>query len=164
MNTGQMLMTIGALAILSTIVLSMNRTYLNNETDMLKTEIGITAVSLATSVIEEANGKAFDKATDTMALAALDSLTLPSKLGPEAGEKRSTFNDFDDYNNLDTTLSYPNTGKFRITAKVFYTNPAKPDSNYNVKSWYKNIRVTVSSPSMKDTVKMGYVFSYFFFR
>jgi len=35
------------------------------EQDTLKAEIGIAAVSLATSVIEEAGGMAFDKNTDT---------------------------------------------------------------------------------------------------
>ena len=164
MNTGQTLLTLGALVILSTVVLSMNRTYLNDEKDTLKTEIGITAVSLATSLIQEAGGKAFDEKSDTTSLTVTDSLTAPSKLGPEAGETRATFDDFDDYNNLDTTISYPNTGQFHIHSTVFYTNPAKPDSNYNTKSWFKKIVVKVSSPSMTDTITMGYVFSYFYYR
>lgn len=57
MNLGQSLLTIGALTLLSIMVLTINRNNLNTETILHESKFGILAVSLGTSILEEANGK-----------------------------------------------------------------------------------------------------------
>ncbi|MCL4538458.1 MAG: hypothetical protein M1469_09960 [Bacteroidetes bacterium] len=54
MGTGQMLLTVGAIILLSTIILTTNRSLNDNDEILLKTNLGLEEVSLATSIIEEA--------------------------------------------------------------------------------------------------------------
>jgi hypothetical protein len=163
-SMNQIFLTIGALVLLSTVILSMNKTFIQTEQDTMKSEIGITAVSLATSVIEEASGMAFDKATDTTSIASTTLLTPVASLGKEAGETYATFNDFDDFNNYDTTFALNRSGTFRVRATVVYVSAANPALASATPTWNKKMTVTVSSPTMTDTLKMDYVYSYFYFR
>ena len=57
MNTGQMVLSVGAMAILSTVILSMNNSFISAGQDVLRTEIGVTANSLGFSIIEEAKDR-----------------------------------------------------------------------------------------------------------
>jgi hypothetical protein len=63
MNTGQMMLTAGALILLGVTVLSVNRNNLQNGTILRQTELGIYAVSLATSYVQHATSLAFDELT-----------------------------------------------------------------------------------------------------
>lgn len=60
MNTGQMLLVIGALALLSAIGLSINRTLLDSERISVETQAGIMAVPLCQGKIEEVTAVDFD--------------------------------------------------------------------------------------------------------
>jgi len=114
MNLGQMMMVIGAIVLLGMLVLNANSTIYQANDIMYSSEFGVTAISLSTSLVEEAMGKMFDKVVaDSNAAALLDStlLTPPGSLGPEAaanesyrgypsGSGKKDFNDFDDFNNL----------------------------------------------------------------
>ena len=71
MNTGQMLLVIGALALLSTIALSINGTLLDNEQVALEAQYGMMAVSLCQGEIEILVAADFDSlaigiSTDTL--------------------------------------------------------------------------------------------------
>jgi hypothetical protein len=114
MNLGQMLMVIGAIVLLGMLVLNANSTIYQANDIMYTSEFGVTAISLSTSLVEEAMGKMFDKVVaDSNKAALLDStlLTLPGSLGPELARNESyrgyppmsgkkEFDDFDDFNNL----------------------------------------------------------------
>ncbi|MDP4174030.1 MAG: hypothetical protein Q8933_08695 [Bacteroidota bacterium] len=164
MNTGQLLLTLGGMFLLSMVILRTNTTFLSTGNVMYNTKFGVLATSLGTSMIEEANSKAFDAATDTNSVSSLTSLTSPSGLGPAWGEVYPNFNDFDDYNNYTRIDSTMPSAVFKITCKVGYVLPTNPDVFVNQKTWNKRILVTVTSPSMNDTVRMSSVFSYWFFR
>jgi len=64
MNTGQMFLVIGAMVLLSTVALSMNRTLLNSDLVALEAQSGLMAVSLCQGEIE------------TLAVTDFDSLTV----------------------------------------------------------------------------------------
>src|SRR5271166_819029 len=112
MNLGQMMMVIGAIVMLGVLILNTNSTIYQTNDIMYTSEFGVTAVSLSTSLVEEAMGKMFDKVVaDSNAAALVDStlLTPPGSLGPDPGENESyrgnvpgtkDFDDFDDFNNL----------------------------------------------------------------
>ncbi len=113
MNLGQMLMVTGAIVLLGILVLNANTTVYQANDTMYTSEFGVTAISLATSIVEEAMGKMFDAVvSDSTSPSLMDStkLTLPAKLGPEAAETESyrgmvaglphDFDDFDDFNGL----------------------------------------------------------------
>lgn len=164
MNSGQLFLTIGGMFLLALLVLRMNTTFMSTGDVMYNTKYGVLAVSLGTSMIEEANSKSFDCSTDTNSVSSLAAITDPVSLGPEAGETLVTFNDFDDFNNYERVDSTMPSAVFTIRCKVGYINPASPDVFVSQKTWHKKIQVTVTSPSMQDTVRLSSVFSYWFFR
>lgn len=177
MNTGQMLLTIGAIFLLSTVILTVNRGFLTTNTTMIDNRYGIMASSLATSMIERAMSKAFDHNTDTNSVSSLSSLTLPNNLGLEAGESRNNpnlLNDFDDYNCyssnplIDTLILDPNDPSkkifFQTFCNVFYIDENNPNNPSSSRTWHKRMNVRVISSAMIDTIKMSTIYSYWKFR
>ena len=164
MNTGQMLLALGAMILLSTTVLRVNNNIFSNDSVLYETKFNFLATSLATSIIQEAKSKAFDNSTDSTSITDLNLLTSPNHLGPETGETYDSFNDFDDYNNYSRIDSSMQSAPFNITCIVTYAADGDPDSPSNNKSWNKVLTVTVTSPYMSDEIKMSTLYSYWFFR
>ncbi|HEY4755473.1 MAG TPA: hypothetical protein VIH28_05385 [Ignavibacteriaceae bacterium] len=162
MNTGQMLLSLGALIFLSTIVLRFNRAVLTSDEVMYNSKFNVLAASLCTSLIEEARGKAFDQETDSAAVTKVDQLS--TTLGPDFGETYETFNDFDDFNGFVKVDSTMPSAVFYVTSKVTYVEANNILNILTKRSWHKMITVTVMSSSMKDPVQMSSTFSYWYFR
>lgn len=161
MNTGQMLITIGALALLSIVILRVNNNFLSTSTVLMENKFGVLAVSVGTSILEEAKGKSFDHNTDTMAVTSLAGLT---SIGPESGEVDPLFNDFDDYDGLVRHDSTMPSAPFKIECDVNFINPDNPDGTTTSKTWHKKLTVTVTSDFMTDTIRLSSIYSYFYFR
>ena len=174
MNTGQMLITIGAMTLLGLMLLRVNNNFLNTNTVLMENKFGVVAVSLATSIMEEAKSKAFDAKTDTNSVTYTTELTPASSLGPAGYESYPDFNDFDDFNGLniqtagDTTFA---SAVFDISCEVYYVQPTSPDVKYNDRTWHKKLIVTVTSQSMhdistatQDTLQLSTIFSYWYYR
>ena len=164
MSTGQTILTMGALILFSTLMITMNASYQTSGDLVVQSELGITASSLAISLIEEATAKAFDKSTDTAIAVSTSTLTQPENLGPENGEVYPHFNDFDDYNNISLTQNVDKIGTYNLKANVVYVDFSSPDYPTTSPTWHKKLSVEVTNPDMIDTVKMDYVFSYWYFR
>jgi hypothetical protein len=171
MNTGQLLLTMGAMFILALVVLRVNNTFLSTTDVMSNTKFGVLAVSLGTSIIEEACGKKFDTATDTTSISNVSLLTDPSGLGPKYGEVYPNFNDFDDFNNYTRVDSSMPSAVFSISCKVHYVDITGSNIvEVNKKTWHKKIDVMVTSRSftkssgIQDTVRLSSIFSYWFAR
>jgi len=162
MNTGQTIMTMGAMMLLSAIVLRVNSSNLNNETVRDKAQYGVLATSISTSIIEEAQSKAFDHFSDTNSVSILTELS--AILGPEGGETPETFNDFDDYNGYTKRDSTMPSAIFDIACEVVYVNPNNIEGYTSNRTWHKKINVTISSPFSPDTFRTSSIFSYWFFR
>jgi len=166
MNTGQMLMTLGAMMLLSTIMLRVNTANLTNESIRDDAQFGVLATSIATSIIEEAQSKAFDEKTDTMNVTALTQLT--SVLGPETGETEDTFDDFDDYNGFTKRDSTMPSATFDISCQVVYVEPGNILGSTSNRTWNKKLIVTITRPVSADSsvlaLKTASIFSYWYFR
>ncbi|MBI9072874.1 MAG: hypothetical protein JEY94_14830 [Melioribacteraceae bacterium] len=165
MNTGQTMLTVAAMMLLSAIVLRINNNFLNTNTVMMENRFGVLALSLATSYIEEATGKAFDAQTDEKPVETLGELTSPGGLGPGSGEVYPFFNDFDDFNGLTRLDTSMRSAYYNVECHVDYINPANPDVAVNSTTWHKKITVNVFSTGfMRDTVSLSSIYSYFYFR
>ena len=174
MGTGQTLLTIGAIMLLGSVILTTNRSLNYTSQVLLNSNIGLEEVSLATSTIEEAQGKAFDEHTDTSNVEpdSLQKLTPWNQLGQENGDPND-LNDFDDYNGLygngrlviDTVrVGTVITGIYYDSTRVYYVLPQNGlDKNVNAKTWSKRLDVWVWNKDIPDTVKMHTVFSYWYF-
>ncbi len=156
-------MSIGAMMLLSILVLRVNNTFQNTSSVLLNSKLGLLATSIATSQIEEISRLAFDESTVSNSVGSVSSLTAPGLLGPEAGEVYPNFDDIDDFNGYTKTDSSM-TAIFNIACSVQYVSSASPDIVSSTPTWNKKITIYVSSPSMRDTIKMSTVYSYWFFR
>jgi hypothetical protein len=167
MNTGQMLLALGAMILLSTTVLRVNNTFFTTDTVLDETKFNFLATSLGSSIIQEAKSKSFDKATDSASVSDVKFLTSAGDLGPDGGEKgkkKSVFNDFDDFNGYQDIDSTMPSAPFWYSCKVVYVDENQPDAPSSSKTWNKMITVTITSPYMSDVVKISAVYSYWFFR
>ena len=164
MNTGQSLITIAAMLLLSLTVLRVNSSLLGTDTVLYDTKFGVLAVSLATSVIEEANKKPFDQVGVDDAISDINTLTAPGSLGPSGGETYPNFDDFDDFNGYSKHITDLPSAVFDVSCQVSYINPSTPDVTSGSRTWHKKITVTVTSPSMTDTFRLASIYSYWYFR
>lgn len=165
MNTGQMILSIGALLLLALTVLRVNNTILQTDSVMMDSKFGILATSIATSFIEKASKKAFDANTFDDAVSSLSGLTAANGLGPASGETTpETFNDFDDFNGYNEQISNLPSAVFDVSCEVCYVAPTNPDGVLNTQSWNKRMTVKVSSKSSQDTIKISTIYSYWHFR
>ena len=164
MNTGQTMLTLAALALLSTITVNMTRSFFTSGQMILRSKCGLAAVSVATSFIEEASGKYFDAETNDTVAVTTSMLTPANSLGPSSSEKYPNFNDFDDYNNYSAKLFFQLPDTFYVSCKVMYIDPATPNVASSVQTWHKKLLVKVTSPTLKDTIKSEYIYSYWYFR
>ena len=81
MNTGQMLLTLGALILLSTLTLRVNTSQLTTQDTMQNSKFGVLAVSVASSIMEEASEKAFDEKSVENSIDDTKSLSKRDKNG-----------------------------------------------------------------------------------
>lgn len=163
MNTGQSLLSIGALLILSLSILRVNNEILLTDSILQESKLGVLATSLATSLMEEANRKAFDEASAYDAVTSLTQLTAPLSLGPETGETSATFNDFDDYNNY-TQCDTIHAIDYELSCIVDYITPNNVEGKIMAKSWHKKITIIVKSSFIADSLIYSSVYSYWHFR
>jgi hypothetical protein len=168
MNLGQTLMVIAALGLLGILVLNSNKTVLETTEVQNTSEFGIAAVSLATSLVEEASGKMFDEViADSTTAVLTDPTQLSSVLGKENAEAYRSgvldFNDFDDFNGLklifkDTvkdTSAVTATGQvwnvpglrtpYHVWCVVNYVNPANLNGVSASRTWHKKLTVYVTT-------------------
>lgn len=170
MNSGHTMMSVGAMFLLSITILGINNKFLSTSTVLNNTKFGVLAVSLAASMIEEANGRNFDLAEVDDAITDLSQLTPPGSLGPANGETYPNFNDFDDYDELTKVDSIRNSAVFTTYCRVWYVSDSNPAVIVSTRTWHKRIDVFVTSPSMvnadneQDTLKLSSVYSYWHFR
>lgn len=164
MNTGQMFLTIGALVLLSTLMLRINTNNLQTDTIRAEAQYTVLATSIITSIMEKAKSLAFDATTDTNTVTSITGLTPASSLGPSGGETYDTFNDFDDFNGYTKVDSTMPSAVFDISCEVFYIHKTNLKDKYNSRTWHKKITIQVSSPFMQDTIKQSTIYSYWFFR
>jgi hypothetical protein len=186
MNLGQSMFAIAALSLIGYLALSSNRNIASAQEDVNRGEFGTTAVSLATSVIEEAMGKMFDANIEDSLLAPVKNtghLTHNHNLGPDAGEAYHVpgkdFNDFDDFNNLflvfkssnpADTVSTPGSNretivpnlrsKYYIRTKVGYVHLNHLDDVSPARTWHKKITVTVINATTQDSLVYPAIMSY----
>jgi hypothetical protein len=164
MNTGQMIMSMGAMVLFSTVMLRVNTSNLMNEAIRDQAQYGVLATSIATSIIEQAQSKAFDEHSDSNSVSDEDELTLAANLGPEAGETYDTFNDFDDFDGYTKRDSTMPSAVFDILCSVVYVKDDEIHKSTTNRTWHKKINVTVSSPFSQDTFRTSSIYSYWHFR
>ncbi len=169
MGTGQMMITMVALVLLSVVILRVTNGFLMTDTLMLDSKVKLQAISICASIIEDGVGLAFDENTVDISnspriyATSLSQLTSPDSLKAESGESYPNFDDIDDYNNFHLTADNINNpfkdmygDEYDITCKVDYVNSLNPDVPLNTRTWHKRLLVMVTSKVMDTVGYSGY--------
>jgi hypothetical protein len=167
MGLGQMMLSVLAMALLGGVLLMMNSTTLDSGSSVETTEYVIMANSIGISQMENALGKAFDEHTITNDISS--PAALSSTLGKDGMETEATFDDFDDYNGFTKTIVgdsvFFRSATFFVRDSVDYvTISGNTVVNSMSRTYHKRLRVWVSSPFMRDTLRFSTVYSYWYFR
>jgi hypothetical protein len=168
MTNLQMILALGAMILLTILITNVNKNALYTEDVLYDSNFGITATSIASSVIEDASKKRFDNIfyIDSSTVYNPGYFTAPGDLGVDSGEDITdpkTFNDFDDYNGYTTVDSTMPSAIFNVSCRVNYVNDTALDDSVNTQTYHKKITIRVWSISMRDTIVMSSIYSYWHF-
>lgn len=178
MGTGQTIMAVGALTLLSTLYISANSALQNNDQTILENGMALGALRCGQQIIERATRLKYDETLIGAAPVAMpagftagDSLSL----GPDAGETHlDLFDDLDDFNGYEGSYAV-GAESFQIRVAVGYVDPddatqmAEPvpgaieawgTRHSSNPTWVKRVEVTVSSPYLSNDLIMHHLFSY----
>jgi hypothetical protein len=183
MNTGQTMLTVAALALLSVITMRYYSSIGQTGRTLSHTNAGFTATTVATSFLERTENCLFDAISDTVTIPFSDSSrftppgTGPGHLGKEGTESDEHYEDFDDIDDFNgVTITY-NPGwmneEYTVYFNVYYVSPwnGNIDSVSSTQTFLKRIDITVwrsyppndTTESKLDIVKLSALHGYFFF-
>lgn len=160
MNTGQTMLIIAALSLLSTLTLNINASLMNASVFGYNMEVNLDAISIAQSMLDEVLFNDYDQKTITKR--AFSYSEISATLGPESGEtisgvdsswtgdykSKTKFNDVDDYNGYTRLARSTRLGLFNVSVTVKYVVEGSPDQISMTPTFYKRVTVTVTHPNM----------------
>ncbi len=177
MNTGQTILTLGALMLLSYTLLNFNGSLSNVDISLSQNRYRMEALSILNTHIQRATQYYFDEASvDTSNGKSLNDFTLPNELGLETNDD-GVIDDFDDYNNYTLNDTGGSGIIYKVTFAVNYMKLAGGNliahggrtfhkrmtvsvmDNYNDPLIYKQ----VNGVKVKDTLKVSFIKSYWFY-
>jgi hypothetical protein len=177
MNTGQMMLVVGSITLLSLLALSINQKILGQTQTMLDSEASLNAISIAQSLIDEIQTKLYDDTTRNARVFDKDLTTLlasPTSLGPSSDERSlvqipddvfphrsvlgySDINDYNGYIRYDTTSLMKG---FRDSVAVYYVTEGNIDQRSIVQTCFKRIDVVITHPCMTKPLRLSDVSIY----
>lgn len=160
MGGAQMMLVLGAMVLLSFLVLNTNRAEFSSDQQMAQSEYILAATAVGQTLIGEICGKAFDAATAADEKAPVSAFTAPGGLGHNSSENYPNFNDFDDYHRFTTSVMTPRAGAFSVSCLVDYVDPNLPDRTSTIRTRTKRLRVTVDSEFLDDPLNLVYYKSF----
>ena len=167
MHTGQMLLVIGALTLLSIVTLSVNSLIVSKTTTILQAEAYLAAISIGQSMMDEILRTQYDTATippKKVYPGQQSKFTPYGRLGPETGpginevtsvslpevpdtsvgySSAIKYNDVDDYHLYRRYYYSPSLGVFTVTDSIYYVLEDNPDQVSGSQTFFKKIVVTV---------------------
>ena len=175
MTTGQTMLTLGAMMLVTTILMNYYRLMAATGDDIANAQDGILATTIATSYMELANGLAFDAYSDTGHIGPTQKnlLTAANALGRESSYEDSVykFDDYDDFNGFSIEQEAGGTGRrFRTKFTVYYVQPNNVSAYSGNREFVKRMDLKiwrtfpVPEPNSRlDTLKLSQVRGYFHF-
>ncbi len=127
MSNVQSMLTIAAMILLAIISLRFNSAVTETSNAETNNKVYLTAFSLADNLIEEIKSKSFDQTTVNFPTTNPASLTPSDSLGPDSGEVYPYYNDIDDYNGFQDTITAPYFETYYVSCSVQYVSANDSD-------------------------------------
>jgi len=161
MSGAQHLLAIAAILLLTTLILNVHRSTGEKILITYTNESVITGTGVAQSLMDEITIKAFDENTVFHPVFDADSLTAVNSLGVDLNEySRTDFDDVDDYQNFQDTVTTDRMGEFNVKVLVAYVNPNNLESLSSVRTFTKRIKVMVTNFNLPDTIRLSHIVGY----
>ena len=167
MNTGQIMLILGAFTMLALLSLNVNRTMYGSLILGLEMEATTNALSIGQSMMDEIMQRNFDEKTIDKVAYLYSDVTPVGSLGPDGTESisgidsaytsggvfhdfqsKSEFNDVDDYNLYHRWVWDSRLGYFDVTDSVKYISEMTPDAISSTATFYKMVVVVVRHPNL----------------
>ncbi|MEP0824228.1 MAG: hypothetical protein HRF40_01955 [Nitrososphaera sp.] len=163
MNTGQMMLVIGAFAMLATLALSINGTIINTMSLSVESEMAMNAHAFAQSMLDEILTKWFDQRAISTKIYKYSDMTAYGSLGPDGGEffplvggydvnfkSMTFFNDVDDYHRYKRKITNNLGWVFTVIDSIDYVYEGKDSTDMRspTQTFYKRITVYVYNDNM----------------
>ena len=164
-SLGQVPLVIVAMAIFSTIQLSVNASIIQSFAVSIDSEASINGLSIGQTMLSEIMKKEFDNATIDNRVYDRAELTPVASFGPDSGEvittpdmgsfaSDTTYDDIDDYNRYTRIVPDERLGDFVVVDSIRYVQEANQDLGSSSQTWYKEVIVTVSNDYLSAPVKV----------
>jgi len=161
MGKAELLILLGAIVIWGIFTLSVNKARFNNEVSIMQSQFEISAVGVANSYLEEAKSKAFDEILIGSTPSNLpDEFTEPGNLGVDAGEIYPNFDDIDDFHNYTVSDTTSEGFVYTVSITVGYVATSDFDDFSAIRTFYKRINVTISSPDLSNNLNLSRIYPY----
>ncbi len=161
MNGAQQILTIASILLITVLIVNVHRSTGDKILNTYTNESFISGTSIAQSLIDEMSVKSFDEQTIEYPAIEVENLTSSGFLGPDLGEdSRESFDDVDDYNKYEETISNDRMGEFKIKILVSYVNRDELDKLSGGKTFTKNITVSVTNYNLPTTLIVSRVIGY----
>ena len=166
MNLGQLLLVVGAMALLATLSLSINSSILRASVVTYDSEATVEAISIGQAMVDEILTQDYDSLVVFQFVKDPALFTPTARLGRDADSEKTSysggvpaidtlpyksqlkFNDIDDYNNYTRIVTSPYLGKFTVNDTVYYVLESDKTTKSNAQTWYKKILVSVTHPNL----------------
>lgn len=165
MNTGQMMLVIGAFAMLATLALSINGTIINTMSLSVQSEMAMNAHAFAQSMLDEILTKWYDERAISTKIYKYTDMSPYNRFGPgmDAGESITTvggfdltfasltkFDDVDDYHKYKRRITNNLGWVFDIIDSIDYVYEGQDstDMKSSTQTFYKRISVYVYNDNM----------------
>lgn len=162
MNTGQMMIGIVALSLVTITILNFNRSSISTQDSLIYNKEFVLATTVAQSMLDEVGGKFYDERIAN-GLSVTTESDFSTTLTAES-ETYPNFDDIDDYNGFTKNDTIPYMGVFEISVSVEYMTDNLASTL--AKTYNKNVTVSVTSPTLvnfytdeQDTVVISSLFS-----
>ena len=161
MTTGQMFLTIGAILLLSLLIINVNKATSNRVVTIYSNEAIIEATSLAEAVFQDIQTKSFDEETISQTITDRSLLTPSSSLGHESGENNPKhYDDIDDYNDYEITNTTNLMGDFTVSVSVNYVDEDDLSTESSSPTFLKRVTITVDNSNLPSTLTFEHIVSY----
>lgn len=161
MGRAEMIILIGAIAILGRYSLTVNDALAGNEIIVLQSNYELSAVSIVQGIFNEAWLKSFDEETVSGFPAQIPTeFTVGEQMGPESGESYPYFDDVDDYNSLSISDTSSGGLPYTLDVTVGYIEAADKDTYVSYRTTLKRMDVSLSSDYLRNTISFSRIYPY----
>ena len=164
MHTGETILVIGGMVLLTLFALSLNSSITHNHVVLYQSEQILDAFAVAQKFIEQAEALRFD---EDKSATIPSSFTYAGSLGPDSGEQYPSFDDVDDFDGFTQSDTLSGNIHYTVSVSVDYVTLGNPDTPTSSRTYFKKMLVTVSSPALTEipsrAINLKKLFCYHYF-